>query len=84
MPDGSCWGTVRAWKVNRLAVTDDPAVLGEFSWLTPTLLMLPPLEGVEEAMGVGVPETELVVDAVVGVDDDVVDWDSQRVTRFII
>ena len=50
----------------------------------PTLLMLPLLEGVEEAMGVGVPETELVVDAVVGVDDDVVDWDSQRVTRFII
>lgn len=67
--------------MNRLAVTEDPA---EFSLLMLTLLMLPLLEGVEEAMGVGVPETELVVDAVVGVDDDVVDWDSQRVRRFII
>ena len=48
------------------------------------LLMLPLLDGVEDAMGVGVPVTELVTEAVVGVGVDVVDWDSQRPTRFII
>ena len=48
------------------------------------LLILPLLDGVEEAIGVGVVVTELVTDAVVGVGVDVVDWDSQRVRRFII
>ena len=59
-------------------------VLGEKSLFAETLLTGPLLEGVEDAIGVGVPETELVVDAVVGVAVDVVDWDSQRPTRFII
>ena len=48
------------------------------------LLILPLLEGVEDAMGVGVFVTELVTETVVGVGVDVVDWDSQRPTRFII
>ena len=48
------------------------------------LLILPLLEGVDDAIGVGVFVTELVTEAVVGVGVDVVDWDSHRPTRFII
>ena len=62
-------------------------VLGEWSLVVMlALLILPPLllDGVDDAMGVGVVATELVTEAVVGVGVDVVDWDSQRPTRFII
>ena len=60
-------------------------VLGEWSLVvTLALLILPLLDGVEDAIGVGVFVTELVTEAVVGVGVDVVDWDSQRPTRFII
>ena len=62
-------------------------VLGEWSLaVTLALLTLPPLllDGVDDAMGVGVVATELVTEAVVGVGVDVVDWDSHRPTRFII
>ena len=62
-------------------------VLGEWSLVVMlALLTLPPLllDGVDDAMGVGVVATELVTEAVVGVGVDVVDWDSQRPTRFII
>lgn len=52
--------------------------------VTLALLILPLLDGVEEAIGVGVLATELVTEAVVGVGVAVVDWDSQRPTRFII
>ena len=41
--------------------------------MTLGLLILPLLDGVEEAIGVGVVVTELVTDAVVGVGVDVVD-----------
>lgn len=59
-------------------------LVGDWSLLAFVLLMLPLLEGVDEAMGVGVLEIELVVDTVVCVGVAVVDWDSQRPTRFII
>ena len=62
---------------------DETVELGVWS-LVLTLLTVPLPEGVDEAMGVGVLATELVVDEVVGVGVDVVDWDSHRPTRFII
>ena len=52
--------------------------------MTLALLILPLLDGVEEAIGVGVLVIELVMDAVVAVGVAVVFCDSQRPTRFII
>ena len=52
--------------------------------MTLALLILPLLDGVEEAIGVGVLVIELVMDAVVTVGVAVVFCDSQRPTRFII
>ena len=83
------WGIVRGWNENRFVAADDvPAALelelGEWSLFTLTELIFPLLDGVEDIIGVGVLARELVVDAMVGVAEEVVDWDSHKVRRFII